>query len=133
EHWAGAVARPRYLTGAPSRCRRRDADREALTTGGLIALAARRSVGKTSLALGMADNMGRRGHRVLLFSLEMDAKQIVSRFLALNSRMDLLALRTGNIIDTDAAAALHGLPILIDDTPGISIMELRTKAPRART
>src|SRR5207248_2055322 len=54
-------------------------------------------------------------------------------FLALNSRMDLLAMRTGNIIDTDAAAALHGLPILIDDTPGISIMELRTKARRAST
>jgi replicative DNA helicase len=45
--------------------------------------------------------------------------------------MDLLALRTGNIIDTEAAAALHGIPILIDDTPGISIMELRTKARRA--
>src|SRR6267143_1436839 len=89
------------------------------------------SVGKTSLALAMSFNIARRGRPVLLFTLEMDAKQIVSRFLALNSRMDLLALRTGNIIDTDAAAALHGIPILIDDTPGISIMELRTKARRA--
>jgi len=79
----------------------------------------------------MSFSIARRGRPVLLFSLEMDAKQIVSRFLALNSRMDLLALRTGNIIDTDAAAALHGVPILIDDTPGISIMELRTKARRA--
>jgi replicative DNA helicase len=81
----------------------------------------------------MSFNIARRGHPVLLFSLEMDAKQIVSRYLALNSRMDLLALRTGNIIDTDAAAALHGLPVFIDDTPGISIMELRTKARRAST
>src|SRR3989442_6126867 len=79
----------------------------------------------------MSFNIARRGRPVLLFALEMDAKQIVSRFLALNSRMDLLALRTGNIIDTDAAAALHGVRILIDDTPGISIMELRTKARRA--
>jgi len=104
-----------------------------LTTGDLIVVASRPSVGKTSLALAMAFEMAKRGHPALLFSLEMDAKQIVSRFLALNSRMDLLALRTGNIIDTEAAEALRGLPILIDDTPGISIMELRTKARRATT
>ena len=127
------MERPFDLSGIPSGFRELDYYTEGFTTGDLIVLAARPSVGKTSLALGMAYNMARRGHRVLLFSLEMDAKQIVSRFLALNSRMDLLALRTGNIIDTDAAAALHGLPILIDDTPGISIMELRTKARRAST
>jgi len=57
----------------------------------------------------------------------------VSRFLAMNSRTDLLALRTGNVFDTEAASSLVGLPILIDDTPGISIMELRTKARRAST
>src|SRR5881296_1934355 len=61
----------------------------------------------------------------------MDTKKIVSRFLAMNSRSDLLALRTGNVFDTEAASSLAGLPILIDDTPGISIMELRTKARRA--
>jgi replicative DNA helicase len=63
----------------------------------------------------------------------MDTKQIVSRFLAMNSRSDLLALRTENVFDTEAASALQGLPILIDDTPGISVMELRTKARRAST
>src|SRR5947209_15751169 len=133
EHLTERMERPFDLSGIPSGFRELDDYTEGFTTGDLIVLAARPSVGKTSLALGMAYNMARRGHRVLLFSLEMDAKQIVSRFLALNSRMDLLALRTGNIIDTDAAAALHGLPILIDDTPGISIMELRTKARRAST
>ncbi|TMG66344.1 MAG: replicative DNA helicase [Chloroflexi bacterium] len=133
EHLTERMERPFDLSGIPSGFRELDYYTEGFTTGDLIVLAARPSVGKTSLALGMAYNMARRGHRVLLFSLEMDAKQIVSRFLALNSRMDLLALRTGNIIDTDAAAALHGLPILIDDTPGISIMELRTKARRAST
>jgi replicative DNA helicase len=51
----------------------------------------------------------------------------------MNSRTDLLALRTGNVFDTEAASSLAGLPILIDDTPGISIMELRTKARRAST
>src|SRR5919197_591683 len=133
EHLTERMERPFELSGIPSGFREIDYYTEGFTTGDLIVIAARPSVGKTSLALGIGYNIARRGHRVLLFSLEMDAKQFVSRFIALNSRMDLLALRTGNIIDTDAAAALHGLPILIDDTPGISIMELRTKARRAST
>jgi replicative DNA helicase len=133
EHLTDRMERPFELSGIPSGFREVDYYTEGFTVGDLIVLAARPSVGKTSLALGMSFNIARRGHPVLLFSLEMDAKQIVSRYLALNSRMDLLALRTGNIIDTDAAAALHGLPVFIDDTPGISIMELRTKARRAST
>src|SRR5712692_3671078 len=131
EHLTERMERPYELSGIPSGFREIDYYTEGFTTGDLLVLAARPSVGKTSLALAMSFNISRRGRPVLLFSLEMDAKQIVSRFLALNSRMDLLALRTGNIIDTDAAAALHGVTILIDDTPGISIMELRTKARRA--
>src|SRR5437868_5862598 len=133
EHLTERMERPFELSGIPSGFKEVDYYTEGFTTGDLIVIAARPSVGKTSLALGMTYNIARRGHPVLLFSLEMDTKQIVARFLALNSRMDLLAMRTGNIIDTDAAAALHGLPILIDDTPGISIMELRTKARRAST
>src|SRR5438445_3382118 len=133
EHLTDRMERPFEVSGIPSGFREIDYYTEGFTTGDLIVVASRPSVGKTSLALAMAFEMAKRGHPALLLSLEMDAKQIVSRFLALNSRMDLLALRTGNIIDTDAAAALHGLPILIDDTPGISIMELRTKARRAST
>jgi replicative DNA helicase len=133
EHLTERMERPFEVSGIPSGFREIDYYTEGFTAGDLIVLAARPSVGKTSLALGMGYNIARRGHPLLLFTLEMDAKQIVSRFLALNSRMDLLALRTGNIIDTEAAAALHGLPILVDDTPGISIMELRTKARRATT
>src|SRR5438876_1117806 len=133
EHLTDRMERPFEVSGIPSGFREVDYYTEGFTAGDLIVLAARPSVGKTSLALGMSFNVARRGHPVLLFSLEMDAKQIVSRYLALNSRMELLALRTGNLIDTDAAAALHGLPVFIDDTPGISIMELRTKARRAST
>ena len=131
EHLTDRMERPFEVSGIPSGFREIDYYTEGFTVGDLIVLAARPSVGKTSLALGITFNVARRGHPVLLFSLEMDSKQIVSRYLALNSRMDLLALRTGNIIDTEAAAALRGLPILIDDTPGISVMELRTKARRA--
>src|SRR5437899_932075 len=133
EHLTDRMERPFEVSGIPSGFREIDYYTEGFTVGDLIVLAARPSVGKTSLALAIGLNVARRGHPVLLFSLEMDAKQIVARFLGLNSSMDLLALRTGNIIDTEAAAALHGLPILIDDTPGISIMELRTKARRSTT
>src|SRR5437867_900145 len=133
ENLTDRMERPFEVAGIPSGFRELDYYTEGFTKGDLVVLAARPSVGKTSLALAISLNIARRGHPVLLFSLEMDAKQIVARFLGLNSSMDLLALRTGNIIDTEAAAALHGLPIFIDDTPGISIMELRTKARRSTT
>lgn len=125
--------KPYEVSGIASGFRELDFYTEGFTRGDLVVLGARPSVGKTSLALAMAFNIAKRGHPTLIFSLEMDAKQIVSRFLAMNSRTDLLALRTGNVFDTEAADALAGIPILIDDTPGISIMELRTKARRAST
>ncbi len=122
---------PLEVSGIPSGFREIDHFTEGFTRGDLVIIAARPSVGKTSLGLAIAHHVAKRGTGVLVFSLEMDSKQIVARFLGLNSRTDLLALRTGNIRDTGAAAALAGLPILIDDTPGISIMEIRTKARRA--
>ena len=131
QHLTDRMDRPYEVSGIPSGFRELDFYTEGFTKGDFVVLAARPSVGKTSLALAMAFNIAKRGHPALIFSLEMDAKQIVSRFLAMNSRSDLLALRTGNVFDTEAASQLAGLPILIDDTPGISIMELRTKARRA--
>ena len=125
--------KPYEVSGIPSGFRELDFYTEGFSRGDLVVLAARPSVGKTSLGLAMAFNIAKRGHPTLIFSLEMDVKQIVSRFLAMNSRTDLLALRTGNVFDTEAADALAGIPILIDDTPGLSIMELRTKARRATT
>jgi replicative DNA helicase len=131
DHITERMEHPFEVSGIPSGFREIDAYTEGFTRGDLVILAARPSVGKTSLALAIAHHVARRGTGVLVFTLEMDTKQIVARFLGLNSRTDLLALRTGNIRDTEAASALAGLPILIDDTPGISIMELRTKARRA--
>jgi len=125
--------KPYEVSGIASGFRELDFYTEGFTRGDLVVLGARPSVGKSSLALAMAFNIAKRGHPTLIFTLEMDTKQIVSRFLAMNSRTDLLALRTGNVFDTEAADALAGIPILIDDTPGISVMELRTKARRAST
>jgi len=133
DHLSQRMERPYEVSGIPSGFREIDFYTEGFSAGDLIVIAARPSVGKTSLGLAMAFNMAKRGHPTLVFSLEMDTKQVVSRFLAMNSRTDLLALRTGNVFDTEAASSLAGLPILIDDTPGISIMELRTKARRAST
>ncbi len=133
EHLTERMERPFEVSGIPSGFREVDFYTEGFSTGDLIVVAARPSVGKTSLGLAMAFNMAKHGHPTLIFSLEMDSKQIVSRFLAMNSRSDLLALRTGNVFDTEAASALAGVPIMIDDTPGISVMELRTKARRAST
>lgn len=122
---------PFDLTGTPSGFREIDGYTEGFNPGDLVVIAARPSVGKTSLGLAIAHNVAKRGETALVFSLEMDAKQIVQRFLGMNSRTDLLAMRTGNVMDSEAASALMGLPILLDDTPGLSIMELRTKARRA--
>src|SRR5207249_1277142 len=133
DHLSQRMERPYEVSGIPSGFREIDFYTEGFSAGDLVVVAARPSVGKTSLGLAMAFNMAKRGHPTLVFSLEMDTKQVVSRFLAMNSRTDLLALRTGNVFDTEAASSLANLPILIDDTPGLSIMELRTKARRAST
>jgi len=131
EQISDRLEHPFEVSGISSGFKEIDLYTEGFNRGDLVVLAARPSVGKTSLALSIAYDVARHGTGVLVFSLEMDAKQIVARFLGLNSRIDLLALRTGNIVDSDAASALMGVPILLDDTPGISIMELRTKARRA--
>ncbi len=130
EHLEARMEHPFELSGVPSGFREIDSFTEGFTPGDLVVIAARPSVGKTSLGLAIAYNVARRGTGALVFSLEMDTKQIVARFLGMNSQTDLLALRTGNLLDTEAADALMGLPISIDDTPGLSIMELRTKARR---
>src|SRR6266540_5094805 len=116
---------PYELSGISSGFREIDLYTEGFTRGDLVVLASRPSVGKTSLALALAYNAARQGTGVLVFSLEMDVKQIVTRFLGLTGQTNILSLRTG------AADALQKLPVLIDDTPGISVMELRTKARRA--
>ena len=118
-------------------------DLDALTTGlqpsDLIILAARPSVGKTSLALNIAEHAAI-GHAparsVGIFSLEMSKEQLVLRLLSSVGGIDSQRLRTGFLDEMDfvgvskAMTALSEAPIYIDDTPNISTMELRTKARR---
>lgn len=103
----------------------------------LVILAARPSMGKTALALNFAHNVAVQSQQpVLIFSLEMSKEQLVDRLLSMESGVDAWALRTGNLTDTDfekigqAMGTLSEAPIFIDDSPGITISELRTKARR---
>jgi replicative DNA helicase len=116
-------------------------DLDVLTSGlqksDLIVVAARPSVGKTSLALNFAEYAAvRDGRTVGIFSLEMSKEQLVLRLLSSVANIDSQRLRTGFLEEMDftrLAPAMNSLaeaPIYIDDTPNISTMELRTKARR---
>ncbi len=103
----------------------------------LFVLAARPSMGKTALMLNFAHNVAvNTKEPVLFFSLEMSKEQLVDRLLSIESGVDAWALRTGNLTDTDfekigeAMGTLSEAPIYIDDTPGITVSDLRTKARR---
>ena len=116
-------------------------DLDSLTTGfqksDLVIIAARPSIGKTSLALNIAEHAAVRDKRsVGIFSLEMSKEQLVQRLLSSVSSIDSDRLRTGFLEEMDftrlapAMNALSEAQLYIDDTPNISTMELRTKARR---
>jgi len=103
----------------------------------LIILAARPSMGKSALALNFAHNVSTKSNMpVLLFSLEMSKEQLVDRLLAAEAGVNAWNLRTGNLTDSDferigqAMGTLSEAQIFIDDTPGITVSDLRTKARR---
>jgi replicative DNA helicase len=117
------------------------ADLDALTTGfqksDLIIIAARPSIGKTSLALNVAEHAAVSERKsVGVFSLEMSKEQLVLRLLSSVANIDSQRLRTGFLEELDftriapAMNALSEAPVYIDDTPNITTMELRTKARR---
>ncbi len=104
----------------------------------LIILAARPAMGKTTLVTNLAYNVATIAKQpVLFFSLEMSKEQLVDRMLADASGVDAWNIRTGNLSDQDFAKLSEAMgemaeaPIYIDDTPGLSVLEMRTKARRA--
>jgi len=103
----------------------------------LIILAARPAMGKTTLVGNLIQNVATHENQaVLFFSLEMSKDQLVDRMLASESGVDAWNIRTGNLTDDDfeklgaAMGSLSEAPIYIDDTPGITVLEMRTKARR---
>ena len=104
--------------------------------GDLVILAARPGVGKTSFALNLATNAAKLGATVAFLSLEMSASQLVQRILCSEARVGLSNVRSGKVQDSDwgaiveASSKLSNLNMYIDDTPALSILELRAKARR---
>lgn len=110
----------------------------------LIILAARPSVGKTSLALDIARHMAIQQHsKIAIFSLEMSKEQLVDRIICAEAGVDLWKMRTGKLSDRPeqddfvrighALSTLSEASIYIDDTPSANIMEIRTKARRLKS
>ena len=100
----------------------------------LILVAARPSMGKTAFVLNIAQHMAfKENVTVAVFSLEMSKEQLVNRLLSLESRVDSQSIRTGNLSDEDWSKLIEGAGVIgnsnliIDDTPGISVTELRSK------
>jgi replicative DNA helicase len=125
------------LLGVPTGFRDLDKLTGGLQKSDLIILAARPSTGKTSLALGFAYNAAVRfGQKVGIYSLEMSAEQLVQRLLAMETGVDSHRLRQGYIDDEEwdrvsrAFGKLAEARIFIDDTAGLSISELRSRARR---
>jgi replicative DNA helicase len=136
KHLEELYERQEHLTGVTTGWDDLDRILAGLHRGDLIILAARPSVGKTAFALNLAVNAARDGASVGIFSLEMAAEQLVMRILSSESRVDGQKLRTGRLSDSDwkplmdAMGRLDGCDLHVDDTPALSIMELRAKARR---
>ncbi|MEW6572289.1 MAG: replicative DNA helicase [Bacillota bacterium] len=104
----------------------------------LIITAARPSMGKTALALSIAMNVAKKGVPVGFFSLEMSKEQLVQRLLTAEVKIDHKRIRTALLSDedwrnlTEAAGSIAPLPIFIDDTPGLTVREMRARAKRLK-
>ena len=122
------------VTGIPTGFVDLDYQMSGFQPSDLILVAARPSMGKTAFVLNIAQYMAfRKDVTVAIFSLEMSKEQLVNRLLSLESKVDSQNIRTGNLEDEEWAKLIEGANIIgssnmiIDDTPGISISELRSK------
>ena len=122
------------VTGIPSGFIDLDYKLSGFQPSDFILIAARPSMGKTAFVLNVVDYVSvRKNLPCMVFSLEMSKEQLVNRLLAMESHVDSQNLRTGNLKDEDwtklveGADIIGGSNLIIDDTPGISIAELRSK------
>ena len=122
------------VTGIPTGFIDLDYRTAGLQPSDLILVAARPSMGKTAFVLNIAQHVAFKQNRtVAIFSLEMSKEQLVNRLFSLESYVDAQLLRTGNLKDSDWEKLIEGAGtigrsnLIIDDTPGISISEMRSK------
>ncbi|MCX6812408.1 MAG: replicative DNA helicase [Candidatus Berkelbacteria bacterium] len=125
------------LRGLPTGFRDLDSKLAGLQNADLLIIAARPSMGKTSLALNIAEHIAvEEKIPVAFFSLEMSKEQLVDRLISSQAGVDSWKLRTGNLSDSDfpkigyAMGTLSEAPFFIDDSPGLTVTEIRTKARR---
>ena len=122
------------VTGIPSGFHDLDYRTSGFQPSDFILIAARPSMGKTAFVLNVVDHIAvRKNLPCMVFSLEMSKEQLVNRLFSLESQVDSQSLRTGNLKDDDweklieSAGIIGKSKLIIDDTPGISISELRSK------
>ena len=131
--------RKQHITGVPTGFSELDYKTAGLHGSELILVAARPAMGKTAFALNIATNAALRGNApVAIFSLEMSKDQLVNRILCSEAMVDSNKVRTGKLEEDDwiklagAIGPLSESEIYIDDTPGISVMEIRTKCRKLK-
>ncbi len=131
--------RKEAVTGVPSGFRSLDSLTAGFHPSELVIIAARPSMGKTALALNIAQYAGTKtDYSAAFFSMEMAKEQLVIRLLCAESQMDIKKVRTGFISERDfgklklAGETLSRSKIFIDETPGVTIMEMKAKARRLR-
>ena len=127
------------VTGIPSGFAKFDEMTSGMQKGDLLILAARPSMGKTALALNIAMNAWHSGANIGVFSLEMSSEQLVLRMLSAESQIPYQKIRNAAVTSdewmdlTNTAAVLADAKIFIDDSPGLSILELRAKARKLKS
>ena len=128
-----------FITGLPTGFTDLDRKTSGLQNSDLILVAARPAMGKTSFALNIAENVAiHKRVPVAIFSLEMSKEQLVSRMLSSEVMIDSQKLKTGQLEDDDwqkiamSMGPLSEAPIFIDDTPGITVTEIRAKCRRLK-
>ena len=128
------------ITGLPTGFAEMDKMLDGLHKSEMIIIAARPSMGKTALAMNMAEHIALEAKKpVAVFSLEMSTSQLVQRLLCSRARVNLGSVRNGFLAERDfpaltaAASKLAESKIFIDDTPGLSILELRAKSRRLKS
>ncbi len=134
-----ASRNPGSVTGIPTGFIDLDYKTSGMQPSDFILIAARPSMGKTAFVLNLVDYVAVRNHMpCMIFSLEMSKEQLVNRMLSMESNVDSQKLRTGSLTDADWDAVVEGIGIIggskliIDDTPGISITELRSKCRKMK-
>ena len=128
-----------FVTGIPTGFIDLDYKTSGMQPSDFILIAARPSMGKTAFVLNLVDYVAvKKNMPCMIFSLEMSKEQLVNRMLSMESNVDSQKLRTGNLTDSDWDAVVEGIGIIggskliIDDTPGISITELRSKCRKMK-